>query len=35
MAGRRTLEALNRYRLAQHLDRASWVDRTTAADLLD
>lgn len=34
IAGRRTLEALNRYRLARHLDRASSVDRTTAADLL-
>lgn len=35
IAGRRTLGALNRYRAAQHLDRASFVDRATVADLLD
>lgn len=35
IAGRRTLDALNRYREAQLLGPASWVDRTTIADLLD
>lgn len=35
IAGRRTLDALNRYRAAKLLGSASWVDRTTVADLLD
>lgn len=35
IAGRRTLGALNLYRTAQHLDRASRVDRTTVTGLLD
>jgi hypothetical protein len=35
IAGRRTLDALNRYRAAQLLAPVSWVDRTTIADLLD
>jgi hypothetical protein len=35
IAGPRTLDALNRYREAQSLDRVAWVDRTSIADLLD
>jgi hypothetical protein len=35
LAGRHTLDALNRYRAAQHLERASRVDRTTVGGLLD
>jgi Putative peptidoglycan binding domain len=35
IAGRRTLDALNRYRASENLARASTFDRTTAADLLN
>jgi hypothetical protein len=35
IAGARTLDALNRYRATQSLDRISWVDRSTIAHLLD
>lgn len=35
IAGRRTLDALNRYRAAQLLAPVSWVDRVTVANLLD
>lgn len=35
MAGRRTLDALNRYRETRQLSRASHIDHASVADLLD
>ena len=35
IAGRRTLDALNRYRETRLLGKVAWVDRATVADLLD
>jgi len=35
IAGRHTLEALNRYREAKHLSRVSRIDRVAAFDLLE
>src|SRR5262249_27260280 len=35
IAGKRTLDALNLYRAAKNLQRASSIDRATIADLLD